>query len=403
MRNVTSRGWILGAAAAIAIAVAAMNVSAPIESRRQRQEGKLLFQIVFVDAEDALDTLSEENKELLSESGYTFTAEEIISHPVPATGMWLKIGEDYVQVDQEGNFEIPERGKGEDTAYLYPFLADEEPTKSFDISDLSEPLVYTIRGGTSSTATLMDGTEDEAHRDKDKAHGPQVPSRCDFMVCNVKDKTRKGCCQDFDGPFAADPKKRLKGTAGGQPDDECKLHRYRALIESICGKWIRKGPCAGEAAVKGVLLDEPNLPGCFAMHRGRWCQHLDPDEYSVKTVGGAPLKVKTGGTLRFEVVNNTPENSTGIRIGKLGLGGLGGKFELIDDKKGALSILALAFYRLDHFKDKANPTPDAVYSKKLVIEYEAPDSLPGGESSATEEVTFSFWGEKVEIEIEVES
>lgn len=363
----------------------------PVETKSLKV-GKVMGRVAFEVPADFKNSLTPEQLSELIKKGCRFEDNKLLFPSVPLEGYRVKINGQYIPVGSDGVFEVPASlTTTRATAELYYQISDEEPMARFSIAELVEyggtpkPTIIEITVPFESLSR-MDGkgfttsSENPSRIDGRESTNDCVEIKCDISVNDFD----RGCCEDFLGPY---------GDKKNYP-----LNCPQALINFF------RSICSGRALefVCPIPIETEEGVGCFRTHKGRWCQFLRDDECGASVDGSAAsyFELRSGETLVFTVINNTPANSTQIdyRV-EPAMSINQDLFSLSPESvaNGSLVRKGSTLYSVDHWVVDGNIPR---FTKQMSVVFTAPD-LPKEQKEVLVTVRFTWWRKSSERVVRV--
>lgn len=343
-----------------------------------------------------LDFISPQVRADAESKGFVFRATEVVYPMVPAVGYYLKIGDTYIPSGPNGEFYIPKDMNIPASVPLFKQLSDTTPIGTVNIAGAlrpaSEPLqmvVLPLRGRVLGSAEEMDGTAPSRAADKASKASCCSPSRaisdgCRRVDCDVTtNDPRTGCCYDFDlakGRIIGEEQGEDEGEGGrsrSRVEGFCVAKRVAEFYGTECYKWTVGSGGYSAACINERAILQVTGPSCWANHKYRFCQNMSMTAFSVSATG--TVQVQVGHTLSITVHNNTPANETMVHLS--------------GDAHGSIlpgpgvSGMSGGTSKIEHYDDSA-----FVHHEDRVVVYQAPASLPNGQTEASDTLVFSANG-----------
>jgi hypothetical protein len=402
-----TRALALGAAVALLVASCGSSSSnADGSAATATRTGQLVYRVT-VDVGDLIPSLSDDHLAWLKNNGVVVQGSTWTMPDAPAIGI-VEIDGVRTLTDDHGLFQGNAAAKG--TAKLFRQLTDTIPFATFDVGGLGDPsnapppvVPIAISSKLSPNVdcggptTVLDMTP------------PVSPKAGLLPVCPVRDISQcpsaGRCCLDQDGPFSTG-EVFDRHVPGLSPLE--KAYCFKRAVDnwegSTCFKWalgLNGTACLNEAGYS--LLGGPS---CRNNHKGRMCQELDPNAFSIEVASDSPSTapvVAPGGTLSIKITNNTPGNESEIKIWSDDPGASPGTLAGagLDGSPGDASRT------LRHWEPLPQPFPSRdgdeshfEHHVDRVLTFTAPASL-GGKTSVTNTIGVWSYGKIVQLDITI--
>jgi len=279
---------------------------------------RLVYRVTVATPDGFLSQLTADDVARLASSGIRLTKNALVYPDVPVRGEWVELAGVRYMTDVNGNLTLPTAQPDEPAMLgVYRQYSDETPFAQFATAGAfagvgkeppATPLVLQV-----SLPTDMNPTDTQPIRRRPEDN--LCPLRPSLLAC---DADAKPCCVDFNGP---------KGDMMAYAESlnaplQCAVRRWRNFEGSTCWFWSFAAELGHACINERAFWQLPNFPNCWRNHKYRNCQHLDPTAFQVTPLNG--LTVQAGGTLSFQILNNTKANETVARID--GEGGVAGRF-----------------------------------------------------------------------------
>ncbi len=316
-----------------------------IEAQPKRYTAKILIQVDEVVGPEVWQLLTPADRAQLQQLGIEVVdTEKVLRSPVvPFSGYWVQIGTRRYPIDRNGVLLVEQAIGTLHNVNVYAQVID---TRAFVIVP---SLQFVPEGQNPEPALLKIKQRLHPKMNNETSVSPGSCFRKPCAATGSPAANASGCCLDYDGPEGdRKPYNRDGGPA-------CFAKGNINFIRSTCFFWAlpdvlrrhRKLACANESALIWNLVLNPRAPVCYANHKYRNCQSLNEDDFSVNP-GSAT--VSFGKSVILKLRNNTPDNSTCLRI----TGSPGSpKLSLASSSGRVVASAYCGGYRADHWSDKS--------------------------------------------------
>lgn len=304
-------------------------------------------------------------------AGTQFLPNKMISGPIPATGHYLRIGDQMIQGGPDGVFQIPNDVTVPAEAELFSQLSDTQPLARVSFAAALRPATEPVR-------TVDVRVDCKPFPDSDGMDfGSETNRTARPKSCCSRSTTRQeGACErrvytaadlKINDPTVSacdDFSDKAAGRVGAKA--LCIAQRFAEFIDTECYQWTfgsngKSTACINERAVLDI-----DGSGCFKNHKFRFCQNMSPTDFDVVALGTTTVSV--GGSVKIKVHNNTAANETQVELSK--------------QTEGVL-VGGVQSGQVKHYDDASK-----THLNDVECEWLAPSSLPDNVAEATETITF---------------
>jgi hypothetical protein len=293
----------------------------------------------------------------------------VLSFPeAPSAGAVLHVDGADLMVTPDGTLDVPDIT--DSRAQLFEELDVPTPMWEGDLRDLPREdgvLVLRVRRALKSPGDMNpDSIVAMTAHEHAHAEAAEAATTCKLRgnvaagLCAAGNNRPKGCCVDYNNPFG-DGMAYDRNTTDGT----CQKQAIWNFVLSTCFAWTSIGVCAQEAAfMEG--------PSCWNHHKYRNCQNLKVNDLSASP---AKMVLDCGESMKFDIHNNTPGNSTIVTNQEGTFANAGGN--------GAVIAKGAHVYQVQHYSDARQ-----LHYEDMHLTYTAPgmDRFPHGVTTITDDV-----------------
>jgi hypothetical protein len=327
----------------------ALMVPSSALAQTKRFAAKILIQVDQVLDAHAWALLTPADRTRLQQFGIqVIESQKVLRSPAaPFAGYWVQIGTHRYAIDRDGLVVVDEAVGTLHNVKVFAQVAD---AHAFVVIPKLE---FVQQGQTPEPALLKIKQKPHSKMNMESSVSSGSCFRAKCAPTGSPAANAKACCLDYDGPLGDD---NAYNRSGG-PD--CLAKGVRNYTLSTCARWSFPVPpgvalkryrtlaCLNESAYPWNAYIQPggNPPTCYRNHKYRNCQNMDEDDLSLAP---AAVSVSFGKSVTLKLRNNTPGNSTCIRItGKPG----SPKLALASSSGALVADGRCRGYRADHWSD----------------------------------------------------